>query len=217
MLGLSVGSFLNVVIDRIPHGKSIIRGRSHCDFCQHQLIWYDLIPLFSFILLKRRCRYCHKLLSFQYPLVELLTGLLFVSTYFLPTLLYYLIIISGLIAIFFTDLKYRIIPDQILIILIMTALFFEFFLDRLLIFNHLLSGFALFAIFLGLLLLTRGRGMGFGDVKLAFFMGLFLGFPKVMTAFYLAFLTGAVFSLILIVIGRKTMKFPSGRFSSLLL
>ena len=225
ILGLCVGSFLNVVIDRIPKGESIIKGRSHCDNCRHLLSWYDLVPLVSFVILKRKCRYCQKIISWQNPLVELTTGLLFVVTYslmaqiigqtsFLVTFLFYLIIISGLVTIFFTDLKSRIIPDEVLLILIIVTFFFEFFFDRMLLLNHLEAGFLLLFSFLILVLITHGKGMGLGDVKLSFYMGLLLGFPKIVVALYLSFLTGAVVSLILIIGGKKRMKstIPFGPF-----
>lgn len=230
LLGLSVGSFLNVLIDRLPLGESVIKGRSYCDHCRHKLSWYDLIPLVSFILLGRRCRYCRALISWQYPVVELATAILFLASFqFLPaftpgepfqitspvvSLVYLLIAVSGLIVIFFTDLKYRIIPDQVVIFLGVTSLLFLFFSHQPSTINHLLSGMVVFLIFLLLAFITRGRGMGLGDVKFAFCMGLILGFPKILIAFYLSFLTGAIFSLILLILGKKTMKstIPFGPF-----
>src|SRR3990167_2998470 len=113
ILGASIGSFLNVLIDRLPQGKSIL-GRSQCDFCQKKLKWFDLIPIFSFIFLTGRCRYCHKKLSWQYPVVEALTGLAFVFSDFAVWG-----IIACLIVIFFSDLKYHLISDYILLTLFM--------------------------------------------------------------------------------------------------
>lgn len=235
ILGLCVGSFLNVLIDRLPKDKSVIKDRSYCDFCGHTLSWYDLIPLLSIIILGRRCRYCHKKISWQYPLVELITGFLFAYSYsstpgeplqvtspvvslsplYFPEAIFLFIVISGLIVIFFTDLKYRIIPDQVVIILTVSSLlYFLLFNHQALSINHLFSGVVMFLIFFTLLILTKGKGMGFGDVKFAGVMGLILGFPKVVVSFYLAFLTGAILSLILIISGKKTMKstIPFGPF-----
>lgn len=217
ILGLCVGSFLNVLIDRLPRNKPIFLSRSYCDYCHRRLAWYDLIPILSFMILEGECRYCMKRISWQYPTVELITGMLFILvltsinrlidvTYLLPTLVYNLIIISGLIVIFFTDLKYRIIPDQILGILILNSLIFFILTNPQKLVIHLLSGSIFFLIFLGLVVVTSGKGMGLGDVKYAFYMGLQLGFPIIIIAFYLAFLTGALLSLILIITGRKTMK-----------
>lgn len=209
-LGLSVGSFLNVLIVRLPRNESVICGRSHCVSCGHQLAWYDLFPLFSFLLLKRKCRYCGKKISWQYPLVELTTGLLFLfaGNYsgMLIILLLNLMILSGLVIIFVTDLKYRIIPDQILIFLLTVTFIFQLFTMPPYIFSNMVIGLVTGLFFLSLVLITKGRGMGLGDVKYSFFMGLFLGFPKIIVSFYLSFLTGAIVSLILIMTARKKMK-----------
>jgi len=136
LLGASIGSFLNVLIDRLPQERKIT-GRSVCDFCHHQLSWYDLIPILSFFLLKGRCRYCRKKISFQYPLVEAITGIAFLSIFNFQFLIFnefsiisilkILVlwgIISCFIVIFFSDAKYHLISDYIL-----WALFgFSFFL-----------------------------------------------------------------------------------------
>lgn len=224
-IGLCIGSFLNVVIDRLPQGKSVIIGRSFCDHCKHELSWTDLIPVLSFFLLQRKCRYCGKKISWQYPIVELITGLLFLFTYssmskiiapveFWLTLVYYLVIISGLVVIFFTDFKYRIIPDQILILLTSAALVFLFSYERADLMNHLSAAVVFSSFFLLLVLITRGKGMGLGDVKYAFVMGLVLGIYASIISFYLSFLTGAAVSLILVSAGKKTMKstIPFGPF-----
>lgn len=121
-------------------------------------------------------------------------------------LLYLLFTFSFLLAIFVADLKYRIIPDQIVFTLILVSFFFQLAFAQNTLGNHFLSGFISFLLFFLLFFITNGKGMGFGDVKFAFFMGLFLGFPKIIIAFYLAFLTGAFVSLILIVLGKKKMK-----------
>ena len=220
LFGLAVGSFLNVVIDRLALGKSILIGRSHCDHCKKTLLWYDLIPVLSFFILGRKCRFCHKKISWQYPIVENITGVLFIYTYILlgffqlPIIIYHLFLFAGLIAIFFTDLKYRIIPDQILVLLIIIASIYLLLFAKNDIFNHLFAAAIFFLIFLALVIFTRGRGMGLGDVKFAGVMGFILGTPKIVVAFYLSFLTGAAFSLILIVMGKKSMKstIPFGPF-----
>ncbi len=217
ILGLSVGSFLNVVIDRLPVGDSVICGRSHCDKCQKILTWYDLIPLLSFVLLLGKCRYCKYPLSYQYPLVELITGISFalVASNFTFDILflkdtvrsiYIFIFISCMIAIFFTDLKYRVIPDEVLIFLGISTLLYIFIFERNQILPDILSAIIAAGFFLLLVLVTRGRGMGIGDVKYAFMMGFILGIPKIIIGLYLAFLTGGFISIILILVGRKKMK-----------
>lgn len=223
--GLAIGSFLNVLIDRLPKDESPFFGRSYCDHCHHKLSWYDLIPLLSYMLLRGKCRYCRKKISRQYPVIELITGILYVFTYKSVfgsfefgsnyfALVYFLTVVSGLIVIFFADLKYRIIPDQIVLVLMVAALVFTSISQFNNLFNNLISGLSLFLIFLALVILTKGKGMGLGDVKFALVMGFILGFPKILVAFYLSFLTGAFISLILILVRKKTMKstIPFGPF-----
>jgi len=203
VFGLCVGSFLNVVIYRLPRGISLLRPRSFCPKCKKKIAWFDNIPLFSFALLKGRCRSCRSPISWRYPLVELITGVLFVlalgklGELGVLDLVLTLILFSAMIAIFFIDLEHRLIPDQILFPLI-----FLFFIRSLLSADYwlLVAGLGA-ALFLFLIFaLTGGRGMGLGDVKLAFLMGLVLGFPKIIVAFYIAFLTGAFIGIILILV-----------------
>ena len=262
ILGLAVGSFLNVLIDRIPNDESPFAGRSYCDKCKKTLKWYDMVPVLSFLILKGKCRYCRAHISFYYPLVELITGIMFVLMYQFTihnsqftsstieqfsnltiNYLYYLFILSSFIVIFFTDLKYGIIPDKIVYPAIIISFFFLFFtskeflqlrsgqawlsfplqsttlgVDQLatlgVVANRFLSALTSFAFFLILYLITKGKGMGFGDVKLAFLLGLVLGFPKIIVALYLAFLTGALAGSILIVWRKKKLKssIPFGPF-----
>lgn len=220
IFGLFIGSFLNVLIDRLPEGKSWIKGRSRCDFCSQVLKWYDLIPLLSYLLLKGRCRYCRKKLSFQYPLLEIITGMSFVFTYLnspppLFVKCYLLYVISSLIVIFFTDLRKRIIPDQILFPLTLVTVLFKLYEKNWDVFtNNIPAAFIVSGFFMCLVLITRGKGMGLGDVKYSYFMGLLSGFPQMVISFYTAFLTGAVFSLILVIRGKKTFKskIPFGPF-----
>lgn len=216
IFGCSIGSFLNVLIDRIPRHESVITGRSHCDSCKKMLVWYDLFPLFSFLFLLGKCRYCHKKIGWQTVIVEALTGILFAFTGYsllftgasslllLSTLLYILFIFSCFITIAFIDAKYGIIPNLFVYPGILFALFYHtFFPDTF--FAYLFSGLGAGCFFFLLFAITKGRGMGFGDVKLALLLGFFLGFPKIIVALYIAFLTGAVIALILIV--KKKKKF----------
>lgn len=217
VLGLFIGSFLNVLSDRLPQGISIL-GRSHCDYCHKTLKWYDLVPLLSYIQLRGNCRYCHHKFSIQYPLSELITGLIFILIYLslfsfqLPTisqisnLFYYLFMASTLIVIFFADLRHGIIPDKVLLPATIVTLIWLLIYDQSLIVNNLLAALLCFLFFLLILFLTRGRGMGFGDVKFAFLIGLFLGLPLSISALYLAFLTGGGVSFILILWKKKRLK-----------
>lgn len=213
ILGLFIGSFLNVLVDRIPKGESPIKGRSHCDKCKEILRWYDLIPLLSFISLKGKCRYCHTSLSLYYPIVELTTGAMFVLVLLfarsmnhelrIMDLGYYLFVISGFIVIFFVDLKYGIIPDKIVFPSIVVSFIYLLFAFYSLFITHLVAALGAGLFFLLLFLVTQGRGMGFGDVKLAFLMGLILGFPNIIVSLYIAFLTGAIIGCILVIWRRK--------------
>lgn len=218
IFGVCIGSFLNVVIDRSFRGESLL-GRSYCESCKRHLSGIDLIPLFSFLFLKGKCRACKVQLSLFYPLVELTTGVMFVVVYGITnyklqiasfseffSFVLLLFVISSLIAIFFADLKYGIIPDIVLYPLTGFTLFYQFLILKSFILNPLLAGVGAFLFFLTLYLITRGRGIGFGDVKYAFFMGLFLGFPAIVSGLYVAFLTGALVSLILVLLAKKKLR-----------
>ena len=230
ILGLSVGSFLNVVICRLETKETIVSGRSYCPKCKAVLKWYDLIPVLSFLLQRRRCRYCNMKISWQYPMVEISTGVIFLlifnfSAYSGPVLnwqffnlVYYFIIVSFLIIIFVYDLKHYIIPDRIIYPAIIIAGIFNF---QFLIFNQfsifnfsILSALGASSFFLSLVLVSKGKWMGLGDVKLAFLMGLILGWPNILLALFLSFFSGAVIGVGLIIFGKKGFKsqIPFGPF-----
>ncbi|MCL4382276.1 prepilin peptidase, partial [Patescibacteria group bacterium] len=182
--GLVFGSFLNVLIYRLPNSLPLT-GRSFCPKCKKKISWYDNLPLLSFLVLGGRCRHCHFPISWQYPFVELVTGVLTVlsikylvlSRQDLILTTYYLILIYALIVIFFIDLYHEIIPDEIVYPAIIITLIFSLYPNILI--SNLISGFLAGLLFLILFLLTSGRGMGFGDFKLAVLMGLFLGKKKI--------------------------------------
>lgn len=214
LFGLCVGSFLNVVVYRLNHGQSPFRGRSFCPQCKKKIFWYDNVPLLSFILLKGKCRFCHFPISIQYPIVELATGILIPIAYHQLSIINgnllvtgcWLLVTGSLIAIFVSDWRYQTIPDEIVYpALAVTVLFHLRSVPQA---QHhlggvLLAGLAAAAFFYLLVLVTRGKGMGMGDVKLAGLMGLLLGFPQILIALFLAFLTGAIIGVILILLGRK--------------
>jgi len=226
VLGLAVGSFLNCVIYRQEVGESFLKGRSYCPNCKHTLSWIDLIPLFSFLFLKGECRYCHKKISLQYPLVELFTAILFilVAFYSFPNLLvtsYWLLITSLLIIIFVFDLKHYIIPDGVIysaiaisgIWYLVSGIFFYAY-TKYQTLNTLYSALGTALFFLIIVLISRGKWMGVGDIKLAFFMGLFLGWPNILVGLFLAFFIGAIIGIGLIIFGKKKMssEVPFGPF-----
>lgn len=215
LLGLVVGSFLNCVIYRLEAGKSL-KGRSFCPQCGHKLSWLDLFPVFSFLFLAGKCRHCGKKISTQYPLVELAGGIIFLLIFSAQSeilsagqflnLIFLLYIASVLIVIFVYDLKHYIIPDKVLLPAIAIALIFNF--------QDILAGLVAACFFLAIFLISQGRWMGFGDVKLAFLMGLLLGIGNVVTALFLAFFFGAIISIILIGFYGKNLKseIPFGPF-----
>lgn len=209
ILGISIGSFLNVLIDRWSAGESIM-GRSHCDHCHHKLVWYNLIPIISYFFLKGKCSYCNKRISFFYPLVEFITGLIFVLgwIYFpgdVVARIIFLAILSSLIVIFFADLKYQVIPDEVQISFLLFSIALLIFEGTtfLIFFRHILAAFLLMFVILSLFLLTKGKGMGFGDVKLAFTIGLLLGVKTGFLSLYIAFVFGAIVGLALIIAAKK--------------
>lgn len=219
-LGVIIGSFLNVVILRINTGRSM-GGRSQCATCGKMLSWVELIPVLSYLMLIGKCRKCRSSISSQYIMVELFTGILFVllalkethlftifSIQVIATLILGWIMVSLLVVIFFYDLRHMIIPDRLSFALVCVGvlyvlaglLFFNTGYDNVL--SHLYSGIVLGG-FLGLLwLISSGRWIGFGDVKLVFGLGIFLPLYSGLAAMVLAFWVGAVVGLIKIGLSR---------------
>ena len=194
ILGTIVGSFLNVVGLRWDHKN--FGGRSICPNCSKVLRWFELIPILSFLIQQGRCRSCGTKISWQYPLVELWTGLIFATIpyIFIPVFCIYVIITIY-------DFKHKIIPDE----LVYTAIVLSFLVSLLI--NHYslldwLAGPILFAFFGSIWLLSRGRAMGFGDAKLGLSVGLLLGATEGFSAIVLAFWVGAFSSLFYIFLSK---------------
>jgi len=221
LIGLSIGSFFNVLIFRLPRKEGFIKGRSRCPSCRHVLSWKDLFPLASFLFLKRKCRFCSKKISWRYFLVELTTALVFLVFFMVSRpdswlLLWifslWLAISCLLIVLVFIDFDYLIIPDKILVVIALLALSlhltnsFDFPLANLV--TAAVSGMIFFLIFL----LTRGEKMGLGDVKLMALLGFIFGFPEIIPIFYLAVAGALVWSVILILFfgGKLQTKIPFG-------
>lgn len=231
VLGLIIGSFANCLVYRLNKEKNFwkgfLTGRSYCPKCRHQLAWFENIPLLSFVFQKGKCRYCHSLISRQYFFTELFSGLLFLGIYwfylipnfdfswsfYITTLLYFYISFV-LLALFISDLFYWTIPDQITFPAILILLVWNIIQGQ---WWSVLAGLAGVIFFLLLVFITKEKGMGLGDVKLVAVMGLFLGFPKLIVALYLAFLTGAILGVILILTKKRKMgsRIPFGPFLSL--
>ena len=209
--GLIVGSFLNVLICRLPDLKSIFFTRSYCPKCKHQLGWIDLIPVGSFVLLSGKCRYCKEKISWQYPLVELGTAILFVLIYLKfgssLTTYYLLFTTCFLIVIFVYDQIHQLIPDEMVIGALVLALIYYLFNYKLYSFNSILIGTMIPVLLIGLIVLfTKGKGMGIGDIKLAALLGLILGYPRILVCLFMAFVVGSFYGIFLLSIGRKKMK-----------
>lgn len=200
LFGLIMGSFLNCVIYRLETDRGFLKGRSFCPHCQHQLGLWDLVPIFSFLFLRGKCRYCQKNISWQYPLVELATAILFVLCFLFQFPYFIFLIVPFLIIIFVYDLKHYLIPDKVIYPAILIAGIFNFHLV------NFLSALGVAGFFLTIVLISRGRWLGVGDIKLGFLMGLILGWPSVLVALFLAFLTGAIMGIALIVSGKKSLK-----------
>jgi len=209
ILGTILGSFLNVVIYRLPRGESLVRPRSRCPNCGAQIRAWDNIPIMSFLLLRGRCRACRAHIAWQYPLVELASGLLVLAAWlrdgsWLDVLAATFFLLS-LLAVFFIDLAHHIVPNAITYPGIALALVLAAGRGRLL--ESLLAALGAGAFFLLVAIVSRG-GMGGGDVKLAAMMGAFLGWPSIVVALLIAFTSGATVGVLLIASGRRTRKDP---------
>lgn len=222
VFGLIVGSFANVCIYRLPRGESIVRPWSHCPLCKRPILWYDNIPLLSFIFLKGRCRNCRKHISFRYPLVEFLTSFLFWAGFKAVglswTVLFYWYFFSLLIIATFTDFSHLIIPDVISLPGIFIGLAASFTFPEIMNTSVHLQG--LIRSFAGLLAgggiiwaigilgkaIFHKEAMGGGDVKLMAMVGSFLGIKLTLFTIFLGSLLGALAGGILILLHIKTRK-----------
>lgn len=234
--GLIIGSFLNVVILRdsstkltVSTGRSVFKGRSRCFACGHILQWHELIPLVSFFIQKGKCRACKAGISSQYPIVELLTGIMFVLVwlkafdYSLLVTGYWLLFFSLLIVISVYDFRTKIIPDRFVYPLIALGVGYallSYYALRItgyaLLYDALtaLSAAAFFAL---LWLISQGKWIGFGDAKLTLGLGLFLGWPLILLALLFAVWSAAITGIGLILFKGYTRKseIPFGPFLAL--
>ena len=220
-IGLCIGSFLNVVIYRLPIGQSIVTPPSRCRNCSYLLQWYDNIPVFSWLFLGGRCRKCGVGVSIQYPIVELITAALFVLVIWMtppgPLLATRLILVCILIALFGIDLEHQILPNVITLPGIAVGVLLSLIAppgwkDALI--GVLLGGGVLYAIAGAYYLWRREEGMGMGDVKMLAMIGAFLGWKAVLVTLVLSSFAGAIIGVALMAVQRGTMKFalPFGTF-----
>jgi leader peptidase (prepilin peptidase)/N-methyltransferase len=198
LFGIAIGSFLNVVIYRIPKGESIVFPASKCQSCQTPLKWYHNIPIFSWLALGGKCAFCKEKISAQYPTVEFLTGVLFVILYFKVGLVWYLPFVAAsfaaLLALVMIDFKYMAVPDSVNITALLFALVQPNFIDALL-YAAIAAG-GLYLIGLLSSLLARRQAMGGADVIVAGTMGALLGFPNFFIAIFLSAILAMVPALI---------------------
>lgn len=195
LYGIVIGSFLNVCIYRLPKKENIVVTRSHCMSCGYQLKWYDLVPIFSYLALGGRCRKCKERISVQYPLIEALNGVLYCLVFwkfgFSIESLLYCFLFSALLVLGIIDFRTYEIPVGINIFIFLLGLV-RVVSD----WNHVWDygiGFLAVSIFLYLIyFVTKGRGIGGGDVKLMAAAGLLLGWKGIVLAFFLGCLAGAV-------------------------
>jgi leader peptidase (prepilin peptidase)/N-methyltransferase len=219
LLGTCLGSFLGVVINRTINGGSWVTGRSRCDHCHKELKWFDMVPLFSYVWLRGRCRFCHKKISASHPVIEFMTGTLVVWWYWIGTLffqltqrpfqtiqpIFWLLIGILLLFIFFTDWLYYIIPDEAVILLMILVGGYRIALVALQVMQPIdllysgIGSLVVLAFFWSIWWLSKGRGMGFGDVKLVLPLGLLLGWPNMVVGVFMAFITGAIWGMYLLV------------------
>ncbi len=210
VFGAAIGSFLNVVICRLQTRESFIHGRSHCPHCRAKLHWHDLIPLVSFMCLGGKCRYCRKTISWRYLFIEIITGALFVLGGITVAdnfqLLIYLVAVSFFIILFVYDQETYIVPDSVSL----PAIVIIFLLN-------LAGGGGAAALLLGALagggwflaqfLLSRGRWVGGGDIRLGLLIGALVGFPMIGLSLMMAYVGGSLIAIGLVL--AKRAKFGS--------
>lgn len=210
VIGLFFGSFLNVVIYRFPEMKDIFLGHSYCPKCKKNIPFYDLVPLFSYLMLGGKCRFCRKPISIQYLIIEFATGFLFSLAYYILgfnlSLIFYLPIFMLLVLIFVYDLKYLEIPEifswLFLALAILAGLFANIYsIDRFLLGG--LVGGGILGILVGI---SDERWMGSGDIKIGLGFGFLLGYPNALLFLFLSFIIGAVFGVLKILVKKGKLK-----------
>lgn len=213
--GLLIGSFLNVCIYRLPRDESIAFPASHCPSCSTSLKWYDNIPLFSYLTLQGRCRYCKDKISAQYPIVEVMNAIIYLVLFYKFKLsvdfIAYALITSALIVVFFIDLKHMIIQDKLIVTIVLFEILHKlalYFTDgEVALKTSLLGAFLAGLLFLFIVVASRG-GMGDGDITLIAALGFILGTRLIFLNIFLSFLIGAVVSVGLLGFKIKTRKDP---------
>ena len=223
-IGLAIGSFLNVVVHRLPRGESVVSPGSRCPACGYALGAMDNVPVFSYLVLRGRCRRCGVRISPRYPLVELATAALFVLHYFVfgwtPLLAVRLLFAAALVALFAIDLEHHLLPDKITLPGIGVGLLASLFLPpgiRDALIGVIAGGGVLWLIGEAYYRYSGEEGMGGGDVKMLAMIGAFLGWELVIVTLVFSSIAGSLIGILLIVTRRGGMKYalPYGTFLSI--
>lgn len=202
VLFLVIGSFVSAVTYRIPKGIGFVNGRSFCDLCKKELKWYDNIPLISFLLYRGKARCCNKKISIRYPLIELSSVIGGLSVWLLFNNLLFFFLFFLTLTIFIIDLEYQIIPDELSWLVLLLSLL-AFSSSPLV---SLFSGFISALLLLTLYLLTSGRGMGLGDIKLAIGLGAWFTIMNGLIWLASSFIIGGIVASILLILKRANLK-----------
>lgn len=209
VVGLCIGSFLNVCIYRLPAGESIVTGRSHCTACGTAIKPYDLVPVLSYVILRGRCKSCGAKISARYPLVELLNAAAYTAIYliygFHPEFFLYAAFCSALIVDTFIDIDTRTIFDRINLLIIIIGVFACFFSHNISVTDRVIGFFAVSLPLFIAMIVSKG-GMGFGDVKLFAAAGLVLGYRLTLFSLLTACVIASVYGIIFIRVKGKNLK-----------
>lgn len=203
LISTSLGSFLSALTYRYVRGIDFISGHSFCDNCGRKLKWYLNIPLLSFVFLRGKSFCCNKAISLRYPIIELVTFLVFTLFFFNSSPFSYYIIFLVTFVILIVDLEVQIIPDEFSWLIILIALFM---IPSGNLYSYLFSGFFSAFLLLILNLITKGRGMGLGDVKLAIGLGMFFNMDKPFYWLAISFIIGGIVSAILLILKKAHLK-----------
>ncbi|MEI3614925.1 prepilin peptidase [Pseudogracilibacillus sp. SO30301A] len=211
LFGIIFGSFFNVVGLRLPEKLPFHNDRSFCPVCKQQLKWYELIPIFSYIIQRGKCRNCSAKISSIYPIIEMLTGLLFAFSYaqigFQLELITALLFISMLMIIFVSDISYMLIPNKVLLFFLPFFILIRIISPLIPWYDAIIGPVAGFGLIALIIIVSQG-GMGAGDMKLFGVIGMVLGWKKVLLAFFIAAFLGAIIGGILMIVNKVKKKQP---------
>lgn len=210
IIGLCIGSFLNVLVLRIDNLSTVWKGRSFCPHCKHTLSWRDLVPLFSFATLLGKCRYCKKTISWQYPAVELGVGIMFLLLFLKfgigLALIYYLAIFSVMAVVFIYDLKTQMVPEVFVWIALGLSFLGGWYFGNFSFWEMILGGLIAGGLFALLVLVSKETWMGAGDIKIGLIMGFLLGYPVTIVGLFSSFVLGSIVGLIYMKVANKTIR-----------